>query len=64
MVIASRDLTDEPHVFIACSEYMKTLVSALAAGGAGNVEAVEVRSQKILESKYNADDTAGPSAAR
>lgn len=42
LVIASRDLIDEPHVFMACSEYMRTLVSALAAGGPGNVEAVEV----------------------
>lgn len=41
LVIASRDLTDEPHVFIACSEHMRLLVSALAAGGSGNVEAVE-----------------------
>ncbi|EME84251.1 uncharacterized protein MYCFIDRAFT_107328, partial [Pseudocercospora fijiensis CIRAD86] len=41
LVVASRDLTDEPHIFIACSEYMRSLVSALAAGGAGNVEAVE-----------------------
>ncbi|KJY01426.1 transcription factor C6 like protein [Zymoseptoria brevis] len=41
LVIASRDLRDEPHVFMACSEYMRTLVSALAAGGPGNVEAVE-----------------------
>lgn len=42
LVIASRDLNDEPHVFIACSEHMRALVSALAAGGPGNVEAVEV----------------------
>lgn len=41
LVIASRDLTDEPNVFIATSEYMRSLVSALAAGGPGNVEAVE-----------------------
>ena len=41
MVIASRDLTDEPNIFIACSEHMRSLVSALAAGGPGNVEAVE-----------------------
>jgi hypothetical protein len=42
LVVASRDLNDEPHVFNACSEHMRTLVSALAAGGPGNVEAVEV----------------------
>lgn len=40
-VIASRDLTDEPQVFAVCSEYMRSLVSALAAGGPGNVETVE-----------------------
>ncbi|KAI7165527.1 hypothetical protein D0869_10124 [Hortaea werneckii] len=41
LVIASRDLTEEPQIFVACSEYMRTLVSSLAAGGPGNVEAVE-----------------------
>lgn len=41
LVIASRDLTEEPQIFGACSEYMRTLVSSLAAGGPGNVEAVE-----------------------
>ena len=41
MVIASRDLTEEPNVFAVCSEHMRSLVSALAAGGPGNVEAVE-----------------------
>ncbi|EMC94185.1 hypothetical protein BAUCODRAFT_43357, partial [Baudoinia panamericana UAMH 10762] len=41
LVIASRDLVEEPGVFVACSEYMRTLVSALAAGGPANVEAVE-----------------------
>ncbi|KAI5362464.1 hypothetical protein Slin15195_G061210 [Septoria linicola] len=41
LVIASRDLTDEPNVSIACSEHMRALVSALAAGGSGQVEAVE-----------------------
>lgn len=52
LVVASRDLMDEPHVFIACSEHMRTLVSALAAGGPGNVEAVEVcpRPQSIVPS--------------
>jgi len=41
LVVASRDLTEEPQIFAACSEYMRSLVSALAAGGPGNVEAVE-----------------------
>ncbi|KAK3719976.1 hypothetical protein LTR37_004099 [Vermiconidia calcicola] len=41
LVVASRDLRDEFNVSIACSEYMRSLVSALAAGGPGNVEAVE-----------------------
>ena len=41
LVIASRDLTDEPNIFITCSEHMRSLVSALAAGGPGNVETVE-----------------------
>lgn len=41
LVIGSRDLTDEPNAFLVCSEYMRALVSALAAGGPGNVEAVE-----------------------
>ena len=41
LVIASRDLTDEPQIFSACAEYMRSLGSALAAGGPGNVEAVE-----------------------
>ena len=41
LVIASRDLTEEPNVFIACSEHMRALVSALAAGGSAGVEAVE-----------------------
>lgn len=41
LVIASRDLSDEPSIFISCTEHMRSLVSALAAGGPGNVEAVE-----------------------
>lgn len=41
LVVASRDLTDEPNLNAACSEHMRSLVSALAAGGPGNVEAVE-----------------------
>ncbi|GAB7354482.1 hypothetical protein MBLNU459_g4954t2 [Dothideomycetes sp. NU459] len=41
LVIASKDLLEESQVFIVCSEYMQSLVSALAAGGPGGVEAVE-----------------------
>ncbi|KAK5134201.1 hypothetical protein LTR08_006861 [Meristemomyces frigidus] len=41
LVISSRDLNDEPNLFTACSEYMRSLVSDLAAGGPGNVETVE-----------------------
>ena len=41
LVIASKDLVDEPHIFAACSEHMQALVSGLAAGGASGVEAVE-----------------------
>lgn len=41
LVIASKDLSDESHVFVACTEYMQALVSSLAAGGPGGVEAVE-----------------------
>ncbi|PNS18067.1 hypothetical protein CAC42_4026 [Sphaceloma murrayae] len=41
LLIASKDLVDEPAIFSTCSEHMQALVSALAAGGAGGVEAVE-----------------------
>lgn len=41
LVVAARDLTDTPGIFTTCAEHMRSLVSALAAGGAGNVEAVE-----------------------
>lgn len=41
LVISSKDLINEPHIFAACSEHMQRLVSALAAGGPGEVEAVE-----------------------
>ena len=41
LVISSKDLIDEPRIFNSCSEYMQKLVSALAAGGPGDVEAVE-----------------------
>ncbi|KAJ4375927.1 hypothetical protein N0V83_001206 [Neocucurbitaria cava] len=41
LLIASKDLVDEPHIYEACSEHMKTLVSNLAAGGDADIEAVE-----------------------
>ncbi|KAK3213656.1 hypothetical protein GRF29_28g553601 [Pseudopithomyces chartarum] len=41
LVIASKDLVEEPSIYDACSEHMKSLVSTLAAGGDGGVEAVE-----------------------
>ncbi|KAK6005569.1 hypothetical protein QM012_007211 [Aureobasidium pullulans] len=41
LVIASKDLTEEPQIFTACSAYMQSLVSTLVAGGPGGVEAVE-----------------------
>jgi hypothetical protein len=41
LVIASKDLVDEPRLYESCSEYMKSLVSKLAAGGDANIEAVE-----------------------
>ncbi|EUC44195.1 hypothetical protein COCMIDRAFT_27425 [Bipolaris oryzae ATCC 44560] len=41
LLIASKDLVDEPHIYEACSEHMKNLVSALAAGGDAGIEAVE-----------------------
>lgn len=41
LVIASKDLVEEPRLFDACSEHMQHMVSALAAGGPGEVEAVE-----------------------
>lgn len=41
LVIASKDLIDEPHIHASCAEHMQSLVSALAAGGPGDVEAVE-----------------------
>lgn len=41
LVIASKDLVEEPHVFAACSEHMQSLVSGLAAGASSGVEAVE-----------------------
>jgi hypothetical protein len=41
LLIASKDLVDEPHIYEACSEHMKSLVSSLAAGGDAGIEAVE-----------------------
>jgi hypothetical protein len=41
LLIASKDLVNEPHIFEACMEHMKSLVSDLAAGGDADVEAVE-----------------------
>lgn len=41
LVIASRDLVDDPNVFTACTEYMRSLVSALSAGGPSSVSSVE-----------------------
>ena len=41
LLISSKDLVEEPQVYESCSEYMKTLVSNLAAGGDADVEAVE-----------------------
>ncbi|KAF1943712.1 hypothetical protein EJ02DRAFT_502024 [Clathrospora elynae] len=41
LLIASKDLVDEPHIYEACAEHMKSLVSTLAAGGDAGIEAVE-----------------------
>jgi hypothetical protein len=41
LVIASRDLVDDPNVFTACTEYMRSLVSTLSAGGPSSVSSVE-----------------------
>ncbi|KAF2727344.1 hypothetical protein EJ04DRAFT_582103 [Polyplosphaeria fusca] len=41
LVIASKDLVEEPHIYETCSQYMKDLVSDLAAGSNADVEAVE-----------------------
>jgi hypothetical protein len=41
LVIASKDLVDEPQLYESISEHMKSLVSKLAAGGDANIEAVE-----------------------
>jgi hypothetical protein len=41
LVIASKDLVEEAHIYESCSAHMKSLVSNLAAGGDADVEAVE-----------------------
>ena len=41
LLIASKDLVDEPLIYEACSEHMKSLVSTLSAGGDAGIEAVE-----------------------
>ncbi|TKA62216.1 hypothetical protein B0A49_09193 [Cryomyces minteri] len=41
LVIASKDIVAEPQTYAACASYMQKLVSDLAAGGKGGVEAVE-----------------------
>lgn len=41
LVISSKDLVDEPHIYDACATYMKLLASNLAAGGDAGIEAVE-----------------------
>jgi hypothetical protein len=41
LLIASKDLVEEPHMYEACMEHMKSLVSDLAAGGDADIEAVE-----------------------
>ena len=41
LVVASRDLVDDPNVSTACTEYMRSLVSSLSAGGPSSVSSVE-----------------------
>lgn len=41
LVIASRDLVDEPQIFTTCAAYMRLLASELSAGGPCDVSAVE-----------------------
>ncbi|KAL1656265.1 hypothetical protein SLS61_001339 [Didymella pomorum] len=41
LLIASKDLVNEPHIYEACTEHMKALVANLAAGGDAGIEAVE-----------------------
>lgn len=41
LVIASKDLVEETHMYEICAEHMKGMISDLAAGGPGDVDAVE-----------------------
>lgn len=41
LVISSKDLVEEPYIYEACSEHMKSLTSNLAIGGNADIEAVE-----------------------
>jgi hypothetical protein len=41
LLVASKDLIDDAHIYEACMELMKSLVSDLAAGGDADIEAVE-----------------------
>jgi len=59
LVIASRDLLDEPQTFQACSEHMQAQVSALAAGGPGEVEAVEALLVLAEWTPYTSRNNAG-----
>lgn len=59
LVIAARDLIDEPNTFASCTNHMRSLVSALAAGGPGNVEAVEALLLLAEWTPYTARSDAG-----
>lgn len=41
LLIASKDLVNEPHIYEACTAHMKSLVANLSAGGDAGIEAVE-----------------------
>ncbi|GME46312.1 C6 transcription factor [Neofusicoccum parvum] len=41
LVIASKDLVEETHMYEICAKHMKDMISDLAAGGPGDVDAVE-----------------------
>ncbi|KAL1627900.1 hypothetical protein SLS54_002167 [Diplodia seriata] len=41
LVIASKDLVEETHMYEICADHMKSMISDLAAGGPGDVDAVE-----------------------
>ncbi|GAB7359726.1 hypothetical protein MBLNU230_g6901t1 [Neophaeotheca triangularis] len=59
LVIAARDLIDEPNTFACCTNHMRSLVSSLAAGGPGNVEAVEALLLLAEWTPYTARSDAG-----